>query len=430
LSTPASAPLFDGFVALALGDVPTVAVAISGGGDSTALLSLLLTKFPPDQQRPRVLALTVDHRLRPESAEEAERVGALCRRLGVEHRVLVWEGQKPSRGVAEAARLARYRLLAKAARDAGAHIVLTGHTADDQAETFAMRSQRGEGPGLAGMAPATLFNSSVWFVRPLIDARRADLRAYLRARGESWIDDPSNGNPAYERARIRETLAEGGAEDMIAAALTAAAAREAVSARVAALLDRHASTVSPGLLRLDQALFDESDGAAEALRLAAACVGGVARLPDLRRTSVLAARLTARERLRSSFAGCVIDASQKGVFLHREWRGGGLAPVVAGAGAVFDGRHLVVSADGGCQLEAAGTSAAKGAGRLVDAAARAEPVVAGPSGAKAELTRIVSPYAMFLPSFDLAAANAAARMLGARQFPAPPWRRHIEGEAA
>ena len=81
-------------------------------------------------------------------------------------------------------------------------------------------------------------------------------------------------------------------------------------------------------------------------------------------------------------------------------------------------------------MDAAGTTAAKGAGRLADAAARAEPAVAGPSGAKAELTRIVSPYAALLPSFDRAAANAAARMLGARQFPTPPWRRHIEGEAA
>lgn len=430
MSTPASAPLSVGFDALALGDEQAIAVAISGGSDSTALLLLLLTKLSSHPRPPRVLALTVDHRLRPESGEEAERVGALCRRLGVEHRTLVWGEQKPSSGVAEAARLARYRLLAKAALDYSAHVVLTGHTADDQAETHAMRSQRGEGPGLAGIAPATLFNGSVWFVRPLIGARRADLRAYLRARGESWIDDPSNQNPTYERARIRKALLAGGAEAMIAATFTAAAAREALSERVAALLDRHASTVSPGLPRLDQELFDGSDGAAEALRLAAACVGGAARLPDLRRASALAARLTARERLRSSFAGCVIDASPKGVFLHREWRGEGPIPVDASAGAVFDGRYRVILAEGGCRVEAAGTTAAKGAGRLADAAARAEPAVAGPSGAKAELTRIVSPYAALLPSFDRAAANAAARMLGARQFPTPPWRRHIEGEAA
>lgn len=405
-------------------------MAISGGSDSTALLLLLLTKLSSNPRPPRVLALTVDHRLRPESGEEAERVGDLCRRLGVEHRTLVWKEQKPSSGVAEAARLARYRLLAKAAIDHSAYVVLTGHTADDQAETHAMRLQRGEGPGLAGIAPATLFNSSVWFVRPLIGARRTDLRAYLRARGESWIDDPSNENPTHERARIRAVLVKGGVEAMIAATFAAAAAREALSERVAALLDRHAKTVAPGLLRLDQELFDGSDGAAEALRLAAACVGGGARLPDLRRASALAARLTARERLRSSFAGCVIDASSKGVFLHREWRGEGPMSVGASAGAVFDGRYRVVSAESGCRVEAAATTAAKGAGRLADAAARAEPAVAGPSGAKAELTRIVSPYAALLPSFDRTAANAAARMLGARQFPTPPWRRHIEGEAA
>ncbi len=429
MSTPASAPLSDGFDALALGDEQAIAVAISGGSDSTALLLLLLTKLSSNPRPPRVLALTVDHRLRPESAEEAERVGDLCRRMGVEHRILVWDEEKPSSGVAEAARLARYRLLAKAARDDGANIVLTGHTADDQAETYAMRLQRGEGPGLAGIAPATLFNGTVWFVRPLIGTRRADLRAYLRARGEGWIDDPSNENPAYERVRFRKALAEGGAEAMIAATLTAAAVREGLSARVAEALDRHASTVSPGLLRLDRALFDRSDGAAEALRLAAACMGGLARLPDLQRARTLAGRLATGERLRVSMGRCVVDSSPKGVFLHREWRGEGPIAVDASAGAVFDGRYLVVSAEDGCRVEAAGESAGRGAGRLADAAARAEPVAAGRPGAKAKLRRIVPPHATFLPSFDLAAANAAAALLGAELFPPSPWRGHIDGVA-
>lgn len=418
--------LLSGFGALALDDEAAIALAVSGGSDSTALLFLLLDHLAARGLSPKLLVLTVDHRLRPESGAEAERVVALCRRLHVEHRTLAWQGEKPRSGISDAARLARHRLLALAAREAGARLVLTGHTADDQAETFAMRAQRGEGPGLAGIAPATLFDRAVWFARPLIGARRGALREYLAARGEGWIDDPSNEDPARERARTRKAIGESGdVPALVASAAQAAEARRALSLRVAKAIGSHAAMAAPGLVRLDPTLFRDPAAAAEALRLVVACVGGLDRLPDLRRANGLAARIGAGERFRGAVGRCVVDVSAKGVFVHREWRGDGPKSAPALSGAVFDNRYAVLMSAGSGVVVAAGAGAPRGAGRLADAAARCEPVA--PAGVT--LRRIVSPFARFLPEFDLAAAKAAAALFGAELFPPSPWRGHIDGVA-
>ena len=180
---------------------PLVAVAVSGGRDSLALA--VLAQAWAIARGGRIIGLIVDHALRPESAAEAAATGALIRRHGCDAEILHWSGTKPSTGLQEAARMARYRLLREACRQHGVLHLLVAHHADDQAETVAMRAARQSGPdGLAGMAGAVEL-PEVRLLRPLLGVFRSRLTATLLARGVPWVDDPSNVDPRFERARLR-----------------------------------------------------------------------------------------------------------------------------------------------------------------------------------------------------------------------------------
>jgi tRNA(Ile)-lysidine synthase len=186
-----------------LANAPALVLAVSGGPDSTALLVLAARWRAALKRGPELLAVTVDHALRPESAREARAVKRLASRLGVRHRTLRWTGEKPRTGLQEAARAVRYRLLAAAARSAGAVHVLTAHTLDDQAETVLLRMARGSGlAGLAAMARLTPLDGIV-VTRPLLGVPKARLIATLEAVGMSFVDDPSNRDPRFTRARLR-----------------------------------------------------------------------------------------------------------------------------------------------------------------------------------------------------------------------------------
>ena len=190
--------------------VSALVLAVSGGPDSTALLWLAAKWRSGLKRPPRLLAVTVDHRLRRESRNEALDVARLARALDVEHRTLRWTGPKPKSGLPAAAREARYRLLADAARKIGAAHVLTAHTRDDQAETVMMRLARGSGlSGLAAMARETAREAprgAVTIVRPLLDVPKAQLIATLRKAKIDYADDPTNRDPSFTRTRFRELM--------------------------------------------------------------------------------------------------------------------------------------------------------------------------------------------------------------------------------
>jgi len=191
-------------------DHPVLILAVSGGPDSTALMLVAARWRKALRRGPKLIAVTVDHGLRPEARREALAAKRLARSLGLAHRTLRWTGRKPSTGLQEAARLARYRLLAKAAGDAGAQQVLTAHTLDDQAETVLIRLTRGSGmTGLAAMARVAALPGSgggISLVRPLLDVPKARLIATLRKAGVAYADDPSNRDPRFTRARLRAAM--------------------------------------------------------------------------------------------------------------------------------------------------------------------------------------------------------------------------------
>ena len=213
-----------------LEDLPGLVLAVSGGPDSTALLVLAARWAKRLKRAPKLVAVTVDHGLRPQAAREAAMVKRLARRLGVPHRTLHWRGRKPRTGLQEAARYARYALLAQVAMRARFAHILTAHTLDDQAETVLFRLARGSGLfGLTGMAHAAPLPldgvREIFLVRPLLHLPKARLVATLKAERIAYADDPSNHDPRFTRARLRSLMPALAREGLDARGLARLAAR-------------------------------------------------------------------------------------------------------------------------------------------------------------------------------------------------------------
>jgi tRNA(Ile)-lysidine synthase len=203
-------------------------IAVSGGPDSTALLWLVARWRKSLQRGPMLLAVTVDHGLRPESRAEAEAVKRFAKHCGVAHRIMRWTGPKPPAGLQQAARNARYRLLAAAAARIGADHIVTGHTSDDQAETMLLRMSRGSGlTGLSGMTRLAPLpgDPRMLLARPLLDVPKARLIATLAEAGLGFAEDASNRDSRFTRARLRALMPALAAEGLDARRLSQLARR-------------------------------------------------------------------------------------------------------------------------------------------------------------------------------------------------------------
>lgn len=206
---------------------------------------------------PPIHVATVDHGLREGSAAEALMAAAAARALGLPHRTLRWTGMKPATGVQEAARAARYFLLAAHAAEIGAVAMMTAHTADDQAETVLMRRARDSGPrGLAAMAASSLIAAeagpSVILLRPMLGVRRSLLRAHLARIGARYVDDPGNDDPRFERIRVRRRIvaAEADGEFTVETLCAEAEARRTETRRAEAAQDRRFAALGGAFDRL------------------------------------------------------------------------------------------------------------------------------------------------------------------------------------
>ena len=183
-----------------------VAVGVSGGADSLALVLQAAEELAVFGRK--IVALTVDHGLRPTSRLEAEYVAGLMQKYGIEHHILTWTEKKPTTGIEEAARQARYALITEWCSQNNVHVLLTAHHAKDQAETFLMRLQRGSGlEGLCGIREYSVRDGLV-ILRPLLAVNPENLRDYLRQRAIVWVEDESNHDTTFLRGKIRQYLPE------------------------------------------------------------------------------------------------------------------------------------------------------------------------------------------------------------------------------
>nr|WP_276553798.1 tRNA lysidine(34) synthetase TilS [Shinella kummerowiae] len=401
-------------------------VAISGGSDSTGLLVALATLCATGRYPGITLAAcTIDHALRAGSADEAKWVEALCARHGIPHVSRRWEGEKPASGLQAAARAKRYDLLVEVATELGADSILAAHTSDDQNETVAMRVERSpEGIGLSGMADAVLLNGAVWLLRPFLSLERASVRAFLAARGETWLDDPSNRNSHFERVRIRER---------------GTAANPTLSSQDRHLLSERAADFLIENVRAERGLFAIGPAAVEAfladpaawrgLLLLAATAGGRAHALETASADRLRAFLASGRLSRLTAGRVVFDRRRDGLFLYREHRGIESLALPAGTATLWDGRYRVANVTGQpIVVSAVGDEEGQGDAVLRGPALRARraaPRLKFEDGkmVPADGARVgtsIAPYARFLPRFDLPLANALAGILGCRPFSSPP----------
>ncbi len=299
---------------------PRLGLAVSGGGDSLAMLALAWDWAA--QTGAELLVATVDHGLRAEAAAEAAGVAALCRAWGIAHATLTGQAATPG-NLQAAAREARYRCLSDwAAAHRISHVALA-HTRDDQAETVLMRLARGSGvDGLAGMAAARQDPGGLVWLRPLLGVTRAALRQELSARGLSWVEDPSNTDPRFDRVRARALLADpplpGLTVDTLAETATRMAAARTVLGQVAAEAADRCLTVVCGAVRLDRGAF-EALAPETAWRLAAAAlcrIGGQVYRPRLQ--SLTAALEAAAAGGTATLHGCQVSGTAEALWIERE----------------------------------------------------------------------------------------------------------------
>ena len=386
---------------------PEIAAGVSGGADSLAL-ALLLHDWARGQGG-RLVALTVDHGLRPGSRAEARRVGALLAGQGIEQRILTWRGPKPAAGVQAAARAARYDLLAGWCARHGLLHLATGHHLDDQAETLLLRLARGSGlDGLAGM-PAQAGFDALRLLRPLLAFPKARLEATVAARSLGWIEDPSNRDPAFDRTKVRRLLSRPEGLGFSAPRLAATAghlgrAREAAEREVARLLARSARLDPAGFARLDpEPLAGASrETALRALARLLTVVGGGAYAPRFERLERLFGRLAGGLGRGATLGGCRIVPRRGGLLIVREAARAPTLPIAPGTTLRWDDRFEITLGRGSAGPLTLGPLGPEGWSRI------AERVGPGPAGL------VPPPARAALPALRQGEAPLAVPHLGYR----------------
>ncbi|MET3589840.1 tRNA(Ile)-lysidine synthase [Bartonella silvatica] len=403
-------------------------LAVSGGGDSLALLFLLKDYLETLSAPPEMIAVTIDHQLRTESAREAESVAEICRAHHIKHVIVRWEGKKPRSHIASSARIARYNLLFQEAQKQGATLIMTGHTLNDQVETYQMRYQRfqkgvgkrekavfrsehdvrwvknsadvfpseafgsprtGEDAcnpagvlageafggmpdricltgdkddiaqknsffmearfmdarGLSCIPREALLCQKIRLIRPLLGVRREILRAYLRLKKKTWIDDPTNEDRHFERVRVRQALPPQKLTVIAQRIHEATLKRRQQAQMIADLILALDITVEygRGFIAKPAPFLQQHPAFPFVVGLFAVLMGGGYYLLPVSKLITLAQRLCfgISKKQRFTYAGSVIEYDKRGIAFWRESRNMKEAIVEPGKTLLWDGRYQI-----------------------------------------------------------------------------------------
>ena len=410
----------------ALTDSRPLGVAVSGGSDSLGLLYGLARLIAPA----KLVALTVDHGLRAGSTDEARWVKSQCRRLGVCHETLKWEGGAPATGLQAAARAARYRLLAEASARHGLAAVLTAHTRDDQDETLTMRRARSPSqtaPGLAGIPPATLFDGRMWVLRPLLDMRREEIRDHLRSAGAGWVEDPSNTDARFERVRVRTMLKDKPPLASDADDVAIAAIRARLAGKAAEFVDAACHGDANDMIWMRFSPDDDREVVLVVLEALIDLCGGASRPLDRRGKATLADFVTGiagGDGGRALSLGRTLIRRQGAhLTIRRERRGVESLVLLPGASGVWDGRYRIRNLSKGPVLSVSGGGDAgvlPSFSRDFEGWSDSWTMEEGIAGGFI-CRRLAGRSSHILPVHELPLAQALARLAQTSRFPACPW---------
>ncbi|WP_208435333.1 tRNA lysidine(34) synthetase TilS [Bartonella phoceensis] len=364
-----------------------VILAVSGGSDSLALLFLVKDHLKTLSVPPEIIAVTVDHQLREESACEALTVAEICCAHRIKHSIVRWEGKKPKTHIASSARSARYNLLFKEAQKQGATLIMTGHTLNDQVETYQMRYQRLQKDteerqqrafvsmrdsnyaekniaqksyliaekndglmytrGLSCIPRESLLCREIRLIRPLLGVKRNTLRAYLCLKGKTWIDDPTNEDRNFERVRVRQSLQHKKLA-VIGQRVHEATLRRRQQAKIIAdLILALDITVEYGRCFIAKPVpfLQHHPGFPFVVGLFAVLMGGGFYLLPVQKLITLNQRLClhAPEKQRFTYARSVIEYNKNGITLWRESRNMKETIIEPGKNFLWDGRYQITN---------------------------------------------------------------------------------------
>ncbi|ANP46930.1 tRNA lysidine(34) synthetase TilS [Candidatus Viadribacter manganicus] len=343
-----------------------VLIALSGGGDSVALMRLLVAECGAH----RLHAAIVDHALRDGSADDAARARSFADALGVAASVLTVSWEEGANRAQQAAREARYRALCEHARSEGLNTIAAAHTSDDQAETLLMRAANGSAwRGLAGIAafafaPIWPEGRGIALARPLLGARRDELRSYLREEGAAWIEDPANTNPKFERVRVRARLSQLEANGFEPSRLVHIAkrlrARSDLLDRAALQLIASAASVGLSISIKGVVWSGPRDVRCRALSILIAAAAGASREPSWGEVEQLEQRIFSAGYRGETHTGVAFSPAKHGVTLERE-RGAvlgrtdgvpAIAPLslIQNKEAIWDGRLAITASEPGWRV--------------------------------------------------------------------------------